>query len=392
MTQPRPMLQKYLISDLPKADELLPLLRRLDETRWYSNFGQLSQEFEQKMLGLLTAADRHPQHGPLYIKTMSTGYHALEVGLRMLKVPQGGKVLMPAVTFPACPLSALHMGGDALLADVDPDSWALTPETARRVAEKTKLSAVMPVAIYGVPLDADAWDKFQRDTNIPVIIDAAAAIETQPIPAHGLVAHSLHATKPFGVGEGGLLVSRDEKMIAGAHVYSNFGTYDRIATVDGSNTKMSEYHAAVGVLQTQRWEKIKSRRKQIFATYQKHLAPLSNNFSLQPGIEQAVVSSFMLRLNRPCAAAIIAAGPAEGIAFHKAYLPPLYRHPHFANLSVANREGKILPGDTTPEKKAAHMPESEMMFAHIVGVPFHTFMDEEDIKTVATTLRRLIAA
>lgn len=391
MTIPHPMLQKYLISDLPKADDLLPWLRRLDENRWYSNFGQLATEFERKIENLTSAADPFPQLGSIHVTTMVTGYHALEVALRLLNVRQGGKVLIPAVTFPACPLAAQFTGAEAILGDVDPMTWTLTPEIARRVATTTNLGAVMPVAIYGVPLPIEGWDQFSRDTGIPVIIDAAAAIETQPIPQHGLVAHSLHATKPFGVGEGGLLVGRNQKFITDARIYSNFGTYDRIAAVEGSNTKMSEYHAAVGLQQAERWPAIKKKRREILALYLKHLKPLMSSLSLQPGLETAVVSTLMLRLKRPIAANLITRGLQSNIAFHKMYLPPLYRHPYFTGLALANDNGKILSGDASPEQKAAYMPNSEMMFAHMVGIPFHPFLSENDIAHAAATLARLMA-
>ncbi len=390
MTTSYPMLQKYLISDLPKADELLPHLRRLDGYRWYSNFGHLVHEFEQRLKDLLTSADLYPAYGAIHITTMVTGYHALEVGLKLLKVPKGGKVLVPAVTFPACPLAAQFAGAEAIVADVDPTSWMLTPEIARRVAKKTKLNAVMPVAVYGVPVPTTGWDDFTNDTGIPVIIDAAAAIETQQIPRQGLVAHSLHATKPFGVGEGGLLVGRDPQHILDARIYSNFGTYDRIACVEGSNTKMSEFHAAVGLQQAERWAGIKVKRREIFELYLKHLKPLMEHFVLQPGIEKATVSTLMLRFYKPIAAEILAYGKANNIAFHKMYLPPLYHHPHFTDIAVANTDGKVLSGKERLERKVTHMLNSEAMFQHIAGVPFHPFMAESDVVHVVGALEKLL--
>jgi dTDP-4-amino-4,6-dideoxygalactose transaminase len=70
----------------------------------------------------------------------------------------------------------------------------------------------------------------------------------------GLVAYSLHATKLFGIGEGGILIACDPDIVARARQYSNFGMINRIGYGDGANTKMSEYHTAVGLAQVQRWE------------------------------------------------------------------------------------------------------------------------------------------
>ena len=87
----------------------------------------------------------------------------------------------------------------------------------------------------------------------------------RPFPEHCLVAHSLHATKPFAVGEGGVLVGRRADWIDEARRISNFGTHMRIAQQDGTNAKMSEYHGAVALAQLDRWQSIKQRRR-IYST------------------------------------------------------------------------------------------------------------------------------
>jgi dTDP-4-amino-4,6-dideoxygalactose transaminase len=304
----------------------------------------------------------------------------------MLKVGAGSKVLVPAVTFPSSPLSAQLLGANVILADVDVTRWTLTPEIALRAAEKIKFDAVMPVALYGVPVPVEGWDRFTETTGIPVIIDAAAAIETQLIPKQGLVAHSLHATKPFGVGEGGLLVGRSVQQIAATRVYSNFGTYDRVTVSEGSNTKMSEFHAAVALQQVKRWEGIKTSRRTVFEMFRHHLQVLGEHVSLQPDIDKAVVSSLMLRFKKPVAAEILARGLHDKIAFHRMYLPPLYHHPHFVGLGMIDADGVQVSADADYQHKVALMPNSEMMLAHIIGVPFHPFLAENDILRVIDVL------
>jgi dTDP-4-amino-4,6-dideoxygalactose transaminase len=188
-----------------------------------------------------------------------------------------------------------------------------------------------------------------------------------------------------------LLVARDAQAILDARIYSNFGTFDRIAAVEGSNTKMSEFHAAVGLRQAERWASIKRKRRDNFKLYLKHLAPLMSSLSLQPGIDKAVVSALMLWLNHPIAADLIMRGMQTNIAFHKMYLPPLYRHPYFAGAAVVDGEGRWLEKSASIEQKAKHMPQSEAMFAHTVGIPFHTFMDEDDIEHAVDALARLMS-
>ncbi len=101
---------------------------------------------------------------------------------------------------------------------------------------------------------------------------------------------------------------------------------------------MSEYHGAVGLAQIERWSEIKKWCSDLFKLYVRHLEPLAGFVSLQPPIEKAVVSSFMLLSKSAVADAIVTQAKQMGMATHRAYLPPLYRHPYFENLTVADAD------------------------------------------------------
>src|SRR5262249_23945660 len=163
------------------------------EMRWYSNFGPLVCEFEEKLRLLLSDKEPVPYARPIHLTTLASGHCALEIGLHLSGIGSGKRVLLPAMTFPSCPLAVLHTGAEVVLAGVDFNSWTLTPQIARTAAEHTRVDAVMPVAIYGIPLPTAEWDKFELETGIPVLIDAAAAVDVQLVPKRGLVAYSLHA-------------------------------------------------------------------------------------------------------------------------------------------------------------------------------------------------------
>ncbi|MDD5586387.1 MAG: aminotransferase class I/II-fold pyridoxal phosphate-dependent enzyme [Alphaproteobacteria bacterium] len=379
-----PSLARYTIPDLPAADDLLPFLRRLDENRWYSNFGELVTEFEKRFPEAMAVAHGEPGK-PRRCLTLSSGYHALVAGLKALGVEPGKRVLMPAVTFPACPHAALRLGAEPVLTDVDPGTWTLTPEIARAAATATKLHAVMPVAVYGIPLPADEWDAFTRDTGIPVIIDAAAAAESQRYPEHGLVAHSLHATKPFGIGEGGLLVAANGEVIERARRYANFGTHGRITHGPGENAKMSEFHAAVALAQLQRWPAIKERRRRVYKMFAASMGGLKSLAPVHPGFEAAVVSVLMFQTLEPCAIDLAERLQKEDVAVHRTYLPPLYNHPYFSRLTVASCGGQSVCS-ADPAIKARFMPNCEKLNQTLIGLPFHGFMNEADVQKVLGAL------
>ena len=386
MSSLSPALQLYLIPDMPSADDILPYLRRIDATRRYTNFGPLVLEFENKLRTHLRHADRLQKAEEISLVTVCNGHQALEIGMRVMGIGAGHHVLVPAITFPSCPLAIQHVGAEPVLGDVDSNSWTLTPQIARMIVAKTPINAVMPVAVYGLPLPTEEWDTFSSDTGIPVLIDAAAALEAQQIPRHGLVMHSMHATKPFGIGEGAVLVSRDTALIEQIRRHENFGTQMRIAYDDGSNGKMNEYSAAVGLAQLARWEDNKRKRRKVLALYREQLAPLSAHLSLQVGLETTVASLLMLRLKAPIANKLCAWFEGKGLAVHRTYMPPLYRHPHFATLSVAGSDGTVGPIDGE-KRTAAVMQNCESLTRSVIGIPFHPFLIESDIAVVCALLR-----
>lgn len=368
-----------LIPDLPGAEQLLPYLRRIDANHWYSNFGPLVADFESRLQQLLSRGENRADCRPIHLVTLASGHDALEIGLVLLGIASGKRVLMPAVTFTSTPLAALRTGAEIVFCDVDANSWTLTPKIARAVAAHIKIDAVLPVAVYGIPLPTHEWDAFTAETRIPVLMDAAAAIGTQVIPHRGLVAHSLHATKPLGIGEGGLLVGRDSELISYARRYSNFGMVNRICHAAGCNSKMSEYHAAVGLAQLDRWDEVQGRRASLLDIYRKSLRCLRHLASLHPSVDQAVVSCLMLLLRDPVAEAVVVTGNKQGIGFHRTYLPPLYYHPHFRHSLLVTADGASVPNDRAPQHTDVGLPNCETLKAGLVGLPFHPFMSADDV-------------
>ncbi len=270
-----------LVPDMPSAEELLPYLKQIDENRWYTNFGPLVQEYEGKLSNWLTERSGRDVHAV----TVNSGTAALELGLSVLNLKPGARVLLPGITFVASATAITRMGFEPVFTDIDNDSWLLTPELARGVIQYTNIDAVMPVATFGVPHDEAQWDQFTADTGIPVLIDAAAALASQNVGETTHCAYSLHATKPFGVGEGGVVASGDNESIDRIRVLSNFGLEKRgLANHQrATNAKLSEYHAAVGLLQLSRQNKLSTNHQHIVSLYRQQIHSVTAEVVTQMG-------------------------------------------------------------------------------------------------------------
>lgn len=227
---------------MPRAEALMPYLQRIDDRRTYSNFGPLVTELETRLaqrLGVDTDC----------VVTVANGTAGLTLALQAVVEDPKGYCLIPSWTFVATAHAVSSAGLTPFLVDVDEGSWALTPEIARDALARIDgpVSAVMPVAPFGAPMDTEAWDRFTEQTGIPVVIDAAAGHDAVRVGTAPVVV-SLHATKILGAGEGGYVVCRRREAIAEIKQRSNFGFRGtRDAGTVGTNAKMSEYHAAVGL-------------------------------------------------------------------------------------------------------------------------------------------------
>ncbi len=342
-----------LVPDLPNTEELLPWLKCIDNNKWYSNFGPLVQKFESELTNLLDSN----------LTTVSSGTSALELSLLALDLPIGSKVLLPAFTFPATVTAVKYTGLQPVFTDIDPDTWLLTPNIARQILDKISYDVVIPVTTFGHPQPADEWDQFSEDTNVTVLIDAASSLGNQPIGKRCIITFSLHATKAFGIGEGGLIVADSADFIQQVRTLSNFGFENGTIVKSGSNAKLSEYHAAVGLAQLRRWPKITQKRQTIWNIYQKYL----DKATLQSMPENHIPAILSVKVNDD-----IPIQNNPQVKTRRWYYPPLYKHPAFTDIV------KISPQEDD------YLPITENL--SLLGLPFHTSLTEDDIIYICNNL------
>jgi dTDP-4-amino-4,6-dideoxygalactose transaminase len=311
---------------LASAEIALPYLHRIDDARTYSNFGPLNAELEARLAA-------HYGLSPEHVVTCGNATLGLTLALQSVAGTRGGLCLMPAWTFTATAHAAVAAGLEPFLADVDPTTGALTPAIAEAALARTprRVAAVMPVAPFGLSLDAEAWDDFQRRTGVPVVLDAAAGFDAlQPGVAPAVV--SLHATKVLGLGEGGFVIARDPEVIRAVRQRSNFGFAGaRESAVTGGNAKLSEYAAAFGLAALDLWPVQRQRWMSALAYYRADFSDLPQIES-QPGIGYAwATSTCCIRTPAGLTPQIERRLAEAGIATRRWWGRGLHGHPAFAD-------------------------------------------------------------
>jgi len=370
-----------LVPDLPRAEELLPYLRRIDAARWYTNFGPLVRELEARLATEACLGGT----GTQYAVTVANATLGLEVALLALGLPPGGRVLMPALTFVATATAALRAGYQPVFCDVDPETWLLTPQIAHAAMARTPVDAVMPVATYGNPCTADAWDEFSASTGLPVVIDAAGAFGNQTCGRRISVVFSLHATKSLAAAEGGAVVSANPEYADKVRRLTNFGIdlsaqpastegSSGLVRREGTNAKLSEYHAAIGMAALDRWPQTSTCRRALHSRYVGLLRERCPDVAFQRREDDGVYSILPVGLPARVTAAMVYRQLAEaGIESRRWYCPPLDQHPAFSACEVAGP-----------------LPTCARLGEQLIALPFHTLMTHTEIEAVVAAVEAIV--
>lgn len=188
------------------------------------------------------------------------------IALEYFKV-KGRKVLVPTNTFMATPLAVKKAGGEVVFGDCNRTDLCLSFEAVEKAAKEHDLAAVFLVHIGGhIAFDTPKIAEFCRKKGIVLIEDCAhahgASWDGKKPGSWGQAGvWSFFATKSVSTGEGGMLVSSDKGLIEYAKKYRNYGKFDYV--VEGLNFRMSEFTAALGVVQTDRMEEIVAWKNEV---------------------------------------------------------------------------------------------------------------------------------
>jgi dTDP-4-amino-4,6-dideoxygalactose transaminase len=183
---------------------------------------------------------------------------------------RGETVLCPSNTFMATPLAALHAGADVVFVDCNRDDLCLSPADFERKAALHRPRAAFLVHIGGhIAFAVEEIVQLCRAHGIFLIEDCAHAHGAdwngrRPGSWGDAGVWSFYATKTITTGEGGMLVARDPDLLEFARAFRNYGKPDYATR--GLNFRMSEFTAALGLVQTERlaeivaWKNAAARR------------------------------------------------------------------------------------------------------------------------------------
>lgn len=195
---------------------------------------------------------------------------ALIVGMKALGIKDGDDVIVPSFTHSADPNSISATGAKPIFAEVSSETMCLTLNTIKKAKTK-KTKAILYVAVYGNCDELDEIEKYAIKNKIFLIVDAAAALGSiykgKHVSSFGIFSvHSFFADKTITAGEGGMLLTNDNKLLRISNLYKHDGRKERgVDKIEktGFNFRFTELQAAVGFAQTKKINYFINKKKNI---------------------------------------------------------------------------------------------------------------------------------
>ncbi len=246
---------------LPPQEEYEKYLSGIWKRQWVTNMGPLASELEMRLKEYLKVK---------HLLFVSNGTVALQMAIKALDLK--GEIITTPFSFIATTSSIVWEGCRPVFVDIDSKSLNIDPSKIKAaITERT--SAILATHVYGNPCDVEAIDEIAKKYKIKVIYDAAHAfgveINGRSVFEFGDISTcSLHATKLYHSGEGGLIITRDPNLLKKLSYIRNFGFNGPEAFAElGINGKNSELHAAMGLANLNYINTIHQTRKKLTERY-----------------------------------------------------------------------------------------------------------------------------
>ena len=312
---------------------------------------------------------------------VSSGTDALVLGLHAVGVKPGDTVVTSPFTFFASAGAIAWVGARPLLADVDPETALLSPEAAASAIDGDT-SCLLPVHLYGQPVDLAGFRKLADDRGLRLLEDAAQAHGS----ARGGVrtgekgcatAFSFYPTKNLGTaGEGGMVVTPSAEVherLSGLRDHGSKVKYRHDFV--GTNGRLNAIQATVLNVKFPHLEAWNARRRQLAARYDEALA---SHPDIRPLVRvpdaQHVYHQYTVRVPAERRDEVQKRLAEEAIHVAVHYPTPVHLQPAAAGWGYG-------PGD---------FPQAEALAREVLCLPIHPFLQDEDVDRVAEALGRVI--
>jgi UDP-4-amino-4,6-dideoxy-N-acetyl-beta-L-altrosamine transaminase len=335
--------------------------------------------------------------GARHAVACANGTAALHLAMLALKVKAGEVVIAPSITFLATANCARYVGADVVLADVDPDTGLMTPQTLAeaigRVGDR-RLRAVLPVHLRGDAAELPALAELAGAAGAVLVEDAPHALGTTmrfgnvaesvgDVRHSAMATFSFHPVKTIATGEGGMVTTNDAALADRLRTLRSHGMV-RPAGAEpwwyempepGFNYRLPDILCALGLSQLKKLPRFAERRRALAAAYAEALAPLAPlvRQAARPAWSDPVLHLMTVLIDFEAAGRsrlkVVEALKARGVGSQVHYIP-VHRQPYYRELY----------GDLS-------LPGADAWYARCLSLPLYPGMEDGDVATVVAALK-----
>lgn len=253
-------------SSLPPLEEYVEMLKPIWDSAWLTNMGAYHQEFKEKLKEYMDVP---------CLELFVNGHMALELALQAMKLE--GEVITTPFSFSSTTHAIVRNGLTPVFCDINREDYTMDVEMLESlITDRT--SAILPVHVYGNLCDVERIQEIAKKHHLKVIYDAAHAfgeeLDGQGVGRWGDASmFSFHATKVFHSIEGGAVAFGDKSLEPLFYQLKNFGItgYETVEYV-GTNGKMNEFQAAMGLCNLRHVERSIEKRGILEARYRERFS------------------------------------------------------------------------------------------------------------------------
>ena len=348
----------------------------------YLTTGPKVEEFEKKVADYA---------GAKYAVAVSNGTAALHAACYAAGINPGDEVITTPLTFAASANCVFYCGGTPVFADVDAKTYNISPEDIRKkITEKTK--AIIAVHLAGQPCDMDEIHKIAEEHHLLVIEDGAHALgasyKGKKIGSlSDMTTFSFHPVKPVTTGEGGMIVTDNEKFYQKMQLFRSHGITrdDRLMTYNegpwfyqqlelGYNYRITDIQCALGCSQMDKLDCFLRRRKEIAERYDEAFADNCNVITpYQLPDTESGWHLYIIQVKNCDRKRVFEQLRNEGIGVNVHYIP-VYMHPYYQNHGY----------------KGVHCRNAEEIYAHMISLPIYPGLTDKEQETVIEKVKNVV--
>ncbi|MHA1665395.1 MAG: DegT/DnrJ/EryC1/StrS family aminotransferase [Candidatus Njordarchaeales archaeon] len=345
------------------GEEIKEAVNRVLDSGWYI-LGNEVKNFEKEFSDYI---------GTKYGVGVSSGTDAIMISLMGLGIAQGDEVITVSHTSIATASAISLTGAKPIFVDIKEDTMLMdVNKVESKISNRTK--AIVPVHLYGHPVDMNPLIEISEKYDIPIVEDCAQAhgaeYKNKKVGSIGkLGAFSFYPTKNLGAyGDAGMIVTSDENLYRRLIMLRQYGWEERDKSVmKGVNSRLGEIQAAILRVKLKYLDKWNEKRRENAKLYNELLEDADILTPVEKEYAKHVYHQYVVRSKRRDALKEYLQKREIQAQIH--YLFPVHKQ--------------------EPYKTSSKFPITEKICNHILSLPIHPFLKEDEIKKICNTMRSI---